>query len=288
VHYLGFDEPRLMRFARQLARDGFLVATPDLADLKNYDLAPSAVDDIEASALHLLDAPDLGVSALPQRPTVMGISFSGGLGICAAGRPQLRNRLGGVFAFGGYGDLGRVLTFLASGTLPEGGKLMPHLYGQAVVARRLADHLVPQEEVPALREALRHFLQEDPKAFAAAVERLPPQSKRVATPCLNWDSVAMSKLLAPLAAQVEVDPRLSPERNTRPGCPLFFLHGAEDNVIPPSESVSLGRWAEPGGPTWTVVTGLIRHVELENKGSQHVSLGESWRLARLLTAFLRA
>ena len=287
VHTLGYDEPRLTRFARDLARQGYLVATPDLADLKTYDLAPSAVDDIEASARFFLDAPELRAAELPHRPTIMGISFAGGLGLCAAGRPRLQHRLGAVFAFGAHGDLDRVLGFLATGRLPDGSSLKPHLYGQAVVALRLADRLVPAEEVEPLRAALRLFLQERAGPFKAAVDALPPASRAVALRCLNWDAEGMEVLLAPLAPSIHSDSRLSPERNPRPDCPLFFVHGAGDNVIPPSETRALGRWAAQGGPSTVLVTKLIGHVELENHAEARPALPETWDLARALTEFMR-
>ncbi len=287
VHRLGYDEPRLARFARDLARQGYLVATPDLVDLKSYDLAPSAVDDIEASACFLLDASELQAAALPHQPTVMGISFAGGLGLCAAGRPRLQHRLGAVLAFGGYGDLNRVLNFLITGRLPGGGSLKPHLYGQAVVALRMADRLVPPAEVEPLRAALRLFLQERAEAFPQQVALLPPAAKTVATLCLNWDAEGMESLLRPLALSIHSDPRLSPERNPRPDCPLFFIHGADDNVIPPSETQALGRWAAKGGASTALVTKLIRHVELEDHANTRPALVETYKLARTLTEFMR-
>jgi pimeloyl-ACP methyl ester carboxylesterase len=286
VHALGYDEPRLTRFARQLAREGYLVVTPDLIDLKDYDLAPSAVDDIEAAALHLLDG--LGGASLAHRPAIMGVSFAGGLGLCAAGRPNLTHRLSGILVFGGYGNLDRVLAYLATGNLPEGGQLPPHLYGQAVVARRMANELVPAQEVEPLREALKLFLQERQTEFASAVPHLPPQAKVIASLCLNWDSKGMCERLYPIAAKVHTDARVSPEMNPRPDCPLYFLHGAEDNVIPPSESLALGKWAAQGGSSTALVTNLIRHVELEDKSSKLPPLTEAWKLIRLWTEFLRS
>ncbi|HJW32674.1 MAG TPA: alpha/beta hydrolase [Holophagaceae bacterium] len=287
VHTLGFDEPRLVRFAHELVRAGYLVATPDLEDLKTYDLAPRTVDDIEAAALAFLDAPGLRASDLPHRPTLMGISFSGGLGLCAAGRPALAGRLGGVFAFGGHGNLDRVLAYLATGQLPDGEILAPHLYGQAVLARRLADRLVPPTQVEALRGALALFLQERGAEFQTAAQHLAPEAKAVADLCLRWDAPGLSARLAPLAKGLHADPRLSPELNPRPDCPIYLLHGSGDNVIPPSETRALARWAAQQGPTTALVTDLIRHVELEHQPKARPSLLETWKLLRLLSEFLR-
>ena len=46
---------------------------------------------------------------------VVGISFTGGLSIVAAGRDSIRDRVAFVMSFGGHGDLSRAMHYLASG-----------------------------------------------------------------------------------------------------------------------------------------------------------------------------
>ena len=43
---------------------------------------------------------------------ILGISFSGGLSIVAAGRDSIRDRVAFVMSFGGHGDLARVMHYL--------------------------------------------------------------------------------------------------------------------------------------------------------------------------------
>ncbi len=286
VHGDGFREARLTRYARELARRGYLVAVPDLEDLKQYEIVPRVVDDLEAATLALLAEPE--VASRGARPVLHGISFSGGLAFCAATRPSLKGRLGGIFAFGGHGDLGRVLQYLASGDLPGGGTLAPHLYGQAVVARMLAAHLVPPDQVEPLRAALFLFLREQPEAFRKAVEALPPEAKALGELCVKWDAQGMAARLRPLALTLRGDSTLSPLRGPVPDCPLFLLHGSVDNVIPPTETLALAAWASHATPTNALVTDLIRHVELEDKGTGRPGLVEQWRLLRLMTQVLRS
>jgi hypothetical protein len=49
----------------------------------------------------------------------MGISFSGGLSVVAAGRPSLAHRVAYVFSLGGHDDIGRVLRYLCTGREPR-------------------------------------------------------------------------------------------------------------------------------------------------------------------------
>ena len=104
---------------------------------------------------------------------MLGISFSGGLSIVAAGRPRLRDRLAFVLSFGGHGDLIRVMHYLAPGRCRRptpaaaaaditGAEHVqvhpPHDYGVAVVLLTFADRVVPAEQVEPLRDGIGIFL----------------------------------------------------------------------------------------------------------------------------------
>ena len=52
---------------------------------------------------------------------LMGISFSGGFSVVAAGRPSMADRVAFVFSFGGHADLPRVLRYLCTGVEPRPG-----------------------------------------------------------------------------------------------------------------------------------------------------------------------
>ena len=115
LHASGIDEPRLTRLARQLAADHVTVVTPDIPELSRFEIAPAITDTIERSAGWLASesglAPDHTVG-------IMGISFSGGLSLVAAGRPSLAHHVAYVFSFGGHDDLPRVLRYLCTGQEP--------------------------------------------------------------------------------------------------------------------------------------------------------------------------
>src|SRR5262245_29706227 len=86
LHVSGIDEPRLVRLAKQIAASHVLVVTPDIPELTRFDIAPAITDAIEEAAQWLATASGF---APDQKVGVMGISFSGGLSIVAAGRPSL-------------------------------------------------------------------------------------------------------------------------------------------------------------------------------------------------------
>jgi hypothetical protein len=166
LHASGIDEPRLVRLARQLSAGGVTVVTPDIPELSRFEITPAITDAIERAAGWL--AMESGLAQ--QGPVgLMGISFSGGLSIVAAGRPSLVGHVAYVFAFGGHDDLPRVLRYLCTGSEPYPAHelgiqsdrpfvLAPHDYGVAVILIATADRLVPKAQAAPLREAIRRYL----------------------------------------------------------------------------------------------------------------------------------
>src|SRR6185295_6195862 len=89
VHEAGIEEPRLVGLARALAATGLQVLTPEPVDLMRYRITPAATDTIEDAAQWFLSRSDL---VRDGRVGLVGISFSGGLSLVAAGRPSLNTR----------------------------------------------------------------------------------------------------------------------------------------------------------------------------------------------------
>jgi dienelactone hydrolase len=285
LHPHGIDERRLVAFARELAASGFSILTPEIPDLTRFRITPSVVDHIEDAAAWL--AGQKGDSPAG-RVGVMGISFSGGLSVVAAGRERLRDRTEFVFSLGGHGDLARVLRFLCTGVASDGSTLRPHDYGLAVVALTLAPQLVPPEQVAGLVEgtetflmasALDHLKDARAKALferARAIERtLPEPAARVLRLVNTRDVEGLGPTLLPHLPVLTSEPSLSPERAPPPGAPVYLLHGTGDIVVPAAESVLLGRYLRGHGvETHVLLTPLITHAEVE----QPPDLIDTWHL----------
>jgi dienelactone hydrolase len=291
LHPSGIDEPRLVRLARELSASGLAVVTPDIPELSRFEITPAITDAIEQAAGWLAAgsglAPD-GTAGL------MGISFSGGLSIVAAGRPSLAGRVAYVFSFGGHDDLPRVLRYLCTGTEPyPPGQVRlkadatdlkpdqpfvrpPHDYGVAVILLGAADRVVPRAQVEPLREAVHRFLLasaldtvDKPKAdveFAALRElakHLPEPSATLLRYVNDRDVVHLGPRLLPFVAGYSGDASLSASRSAKPSAPIFLLHGAEDNVIPPIESEYLAGDLRGHAPVRLLLSGLISHAEAD-------------------------
>jgi hypothetical protein len=232
----------------------------------------------------------------------MGISFSGGLSVVAAGRPSLAGKVAFVFSFGGHDDLPRVLRYLCTGAEPaprheiqltenSSGMIVraPHDYGVAVILLAIADRVVPPAQAEPLRAAVRRFLYashldrvDTPQAereFAALRDlagRLPQPSATLLAYVNNRDVVHLGARLRPYVSSYGVEPALSPSRSPKPSVPVFLLHVIDDNVVPAVESEYLADDLRGHAPVRLLLSGLISHAEAEAHVGDVLKLAGFW------------
>jgi dienelactone hydrolase len=297
VHSMGIAEPRLTALARDLAGSGIAVMTMALPDLIAYQITARSADVIEDAVAWMTAQPALAPDG---RVGMIGISFAGGLSIVAAARPAIRDKVVYVVSFGGHGDLGRVLHYLATGeavTAPGVKTIPPHDYGVAVILHAAADRVVPPDQVAPLRDGIATFLlasqltlvdmtQAD-ATFAEAREMaktLPEPAATYLRYVNDRDVAALGHILVPHLG-MQADPAASPERApSLPSAPVFLLHGDEDTVIPAAESVVLGNHLRSRGVTVRVLLShIITHAELDRSAAA----SESWNLIAFWADILR-
>jgi len=239
---------------------------------------------------------------------LLGISFSGGLSIVAAGRASIRDHVSFVMSFGGHGDLARVMHYLCSGQVVgdlEHARLSsavlgadhvsvhpPHDYGVAIVLLSLADRIVPEDQVAPLSQGIDSFLLASSLAmtdtaaatleFARAREyalSLAEPSRQLMTYVNDRAVAKLGPVLLPVADGLRnhpAMPSLSAERAAPPTAPVYLLHGVDDNVIPSVETVLLAEYLRGKDEVHGLLSGLITHAEV----NRTASLTEVWRLAR--------
>lgn len=284
VHYRGIDERRLVPFARELARAGRVVLTPELRDLTDYRIT-SQGERIIADSVRWLSAQSDVVSE--DRVGLLGFSFAGGLSLVAASRPELEGKLAYVTSIGGHHDLPRVLRFLVSDRIetPTGeSQMKAHEYGLVVVAYGNVEHFVEPADREVLRDALRLWLREDrPAAIARASQRTTASGEHLFRLVESGNLRALGPELMALLDSKKVElGELSPAgRLDHIGAPVYLLHGSGDSVIPPSEA----EWADRelgGAPHQALVSPLLEHVEVDHEGG----LSERLALVDLMAKML--
>jgi dienelactone hydrolase len=292
VHAEGIDEPRLVQFARDVASMRRIVVTAELPDLKAYTIPPRTTDMIEDAGSWLATSSGFASGG---RIGMMGISFAGGLSIVAASRPSLAGHVAYVMSFGGHGDLPRTLAYLCTGRLRDGSYRAPHDYGIAIVLLGVADRMVPAPQVQPLRSAILAFLhashvdmwdkEQGQREFAharAMTEALAEPARTLMQYVNDRNVTRLGPLLLPHVQQLGRDDALSPDR-WKPTCPVYLLHGTEDNVIPAEESVLLAETLRGRGVRVTqLATPLITHAEVDRSAAVRAM----WDLVRFWSALL--
>ena len=295
----GLDEARLAALAEDIAASGYPVMALALPDLQQFRLTPAATDVIEDAVAWMAKQPRLAPDG---RVGIIAVSFSGGLAIVAAGRDSIRDQLAYVVSLGGHGDMRRVMKYLATGVAPnvDGlGNHPPHDYGVAVILNTLADRgVVPADQAGPLRDAIETYLRasqatviSDAAAapiFAQArtmTESLPEPSRTYMHYVNERDVTRLGAVLVPYLDQAGVnDPALSPELAPAPAASTFLLHGYDDNIIPPAESVLLAEHLRSKGVRTTVLlSGLITHASV----NPNATAMDAWKLVSFWASVIK-
>jgi pimeloyl-ACP methyl ester carboxylesterase len=281
VHHLGIEEPRLVAFARALASSGIRVLTPELLSLADYQVDRTSIDLIGYSARALS-------AQVGQKAGVLGLSFAGGLSLLAAADPRFAPYIRFVVSVGAHDDLERVSQFFITSMIarPDGTTLhmTAHEYGALVLIYSHVGDFFPPADVPAAHEALRLLLWEQVDESRKRAERLSPGSRQKMELLYNHRVETLAGEIREAIARhrAEMAP-VSPHGNLGAlQVPVLLLHGAADNVIPPSELLWLQRDVPPVALKSALISPAISHVSMAGEPS----LSDKWKLLHFMAQIL--
>jgi dienelactone hydrolase len=312
VHRDGVNESRLVGLAEDLAASGYGVLTVAAPDLQRFKITPAVTDTIEDAVQWASEQPQFRTDG---KIGIIGISFSGGLSIVAAGRDTIKDRVAFVMSFGGHGDLARAMHYLTTGEVlgdlerakessavrgaAHVGVHPPHDYGLAVTLLNLADRVVPADQVTPLSKGIDGFLLAsslavtDPPKAIPVFDDMKQYQHTLAEPSRTYmqyvNDRAVDKLgpiLSPVADALKdhpAMPSMSPERAVPPIAPIFLLHGVDDNVIPSMETVLLAEHLKGKARVHGLLSGLITHAEVNRTATST----EVWRLASFWRSLMK-
>jgi dienelactone hydrolase len=263
VHYLGIDEPRLENFATAMAACGIQVLTPELPDIKDYQVGANSIATIGESAEWLTNE-DGG-----QPVGVLGLSFSGGLSLLAAADPQYQKHIRFVMAVGSQDEMSRVAAYYRTGEdlRPDGTEemLAPHEYGPLVLEYEHVAEFVPTQDVAPIRAVLRAHLYEDSAAERLALTKLSTAQTAEAKALMDTSSPATRRALeradkrhADDMAAVSPHGRLATLKT-----PVYLLHGAGDNIIPSAETVWMAAELPKRSLKAVLISPVLSHLDLD-------------------------
>ena len=266
VHHLGIDEPRLENFATTMAACGVQVLTPELPDIKDYQVGANSIATIGESA-EWLTHEDGG------RPVgIIGLSFSGGLSLLAAADPKYQSDIRFVMAVGSHDEMSRVAAYYRTGEdeRPNGTEetLAPHEYGPLVLEYEHMAEFVPAQDVAPIRAVLRAHLYEDPAAERVALASLSAQQKAEVRGLMDT-TLAATRTALERSDELHVSDMaaVSPHGSLATlKTPVYLLHGAGDNVIPSAETEWMAAELPRSSLKAELISPVLSHLNLDGAG----------------------
>ena len=238
---LGCYHPSLVAFSRLMANAGFLVVTPDIEMFREFQISAEPIGQI---LFWHNQVGSLEGSQRVEKTGLGGISFSGTLILMAAAKPEIRDRVAFVFGIGPYSNLVRCSRdWFAPGPVTVSEGYYPtRFYAKWIVMLGALNLLPAAEDRLFLRSVLNALLlQKQVPQPAPGMTAEGARWYRLATLRQDQSDPELSRQIEEylfLSVYHELDPEDSLGRLRGP---VFLLHGAYDDLIPPSESMELHR-----------------------------------------------
>jgi pimeloyl-ACP methyl ester carboxylesterase len=261
ISELGCYHPRLVALSRYFASQGLLVVTPDIEEFRNFQISAEPIDQL---VIWYREAETLFGAKQARETGMAGVSYSGTLALIAAANPEIRDRVAFVASIGAYHNLIRCTEQWLSTDYETAAEYYPtKFYARWIIMLAALDMLPAVEDRVFLKNALFDLLLQ--KEVSQPALRLTSEGER-------WYKLATSKKIpsdSELAGAIEnfLAPRLY--RRLDPDsalhelrCPVFLIHGAYDDLIPPEESVELHQRL-PG--SHLLISPLLTHTHPSDK-----------------------
>lgn len=273
----GPDDPRLVDLSRALAARGAVVVAPVLEALARFRLDVEDVDRVAATIEWVVDEPDVAVGPVG----VLGISIGGSYGLLAAMDERVADDVSTIMVFGGYHDLGPLLSRWLTDPADTDTVLDPFREGRWLVLLGNVDRTVEDEDVGAVSACLRALLDGAP---CQTDDDLGPRARLMVDAALSEAALspaAAAMLLDPLAPDIET---LSPSNLTAaPTVPIYLLHAVGDPVVPITDLPLIeATLTDLGADVRVHTTDVFEHVDTDSLPS----LLDIWPLVRFVAGFL--
>jgi hypothetical protein len=234
----GNRDPRFVTVCKALARCGYVVVSPLYRDIEEFLIKEETVHAIAKTIQSLAENPTLCHSG---KISIFSASFSAGMSIIAASRPETMELVRAICAVGTYSNVETSVEFLLSGQDNDE-------YARLIILRNFIHHSLGRSSD--LSEALRVAIldnghcREKPE-LPALLSTLPRSMRRIFTRLRSESSYRWyhwKRVCSPLKSANGLMKRLSVLSTIDSlRAAVALVHGTDDRVIPPTESVILHR-----------------------------------------------
>lgn len=275
--HLGNQDLRVRQQAQRLARAGFVVLTPDLPQMKNYQLGFADVGALVAALQYLRTLPEVDST----RIGLVAPSFAAGPALIALSRPQVQGQVRFALIFGGYWDLRRTLRYTLTGAYDAEGfagraPLEGNRRNRWKFLRGNLDLLPPSDSRSAYHAFVSAKIDSPLLDIRPALPRFSAAEQRLLSFMDNEDPERFDSLYAVLPAAVHawVDTlslyRYTDQLQTK----LLIAHSRADEKVHFTESLTLSHHLPHAPPPEIHILGLFSHVDLRVSWDSLRALGD--------------
>jgi hypothetical protein len=284
----GRDDPRLVALATTFARAGFIVLVPEIASLRQLKIHAADADEIADAIGFVAAGPGAGYPV-----GIAAISYAVGPALIALSRPAIGERIAFVLGVGAYYDTMTALTYVTTGRyrLPgetEWRRQAPNAFGKWVFVASNADRIDDPGDRARLSAIASRRMESEAADVGDLLAAIGPEARAVYEVASNADPERVESLVVALPPSIRAEiAALSLANIDLSGVTsrVVLLHGANDRIIPHSESRALAT-ALRHARVEVFVIGDLQHVDLGPAGWLDVI--RLWRATYLVMAERRS
>lgn len=283
----GENHKVINRLAQGLAKVGFSVFIPRLPRLKEVLIREETVERMIEVFQQVRKRHDIQADKI----TVIGFSFGGSLLVKACLDPRMNGLPAKVLSYGSYFDLEKTLEFVLTGEYSFDGRdysLEPHEWGSIVFFHNYLEKLNGDFNFETIHSYFLALVEEDERTAKkyAALSRKDKVFIDLISDNRKESLRQARKILPKLKSTIEsISPRYFVESIN---FPLYLVHGADDNMIPFTETVTFSEaLKEQAKEVHTFISRIYSHSEVESgKRGFADYIQEVLRLSRFMNDFL--
>jgi len=263
----GHRDPRLLRLGWSLADCGLVAVLPQVQPMADLRLHPLAWPTIARALAAVADDPQLRG---PGRVGILAPSYAGGQALLAATQPEVEDDVSALMLIGAYADGRALLRHVMAATDADP-------YGRLILVRHALE--ATGDLSPGIAEAIDAELYDlglDPERprLPSVLEAIPEADRSRFLELRDDVNARLAFADEVLARHGEaIDTLTVTSALERLEAPVALLHGANDPVIPSSESALIrDGLARKGKPVRMCTTRLLDHGNVTAKGRSLLDL----------------
>ena len=279
------EHPKILMLGTLLAQIGYTVYIPRIPPLKNLDISEVNVGWFIHFYQWLLDVKKVEA----QQTAMVGISYGGGMMLKALLKIKEQSPWPKtIMTYGTFSDAESTIKFLLTGEIKLRGEIHhipPHEWGLIVIFHNFLKNLNLEWDTAAVQNVIQLHIQEKFDEQAQQMAGLPPDQNQIVQSIISGKASPVVKDLAWEIISNEQDTfkTLSPKQwcndiNQK----IFILHGANDSMVPYTESIQLAEYLTDYE---LLITHLYEHKEISTKKGMIYNANEVIKLIHFYANF---